>query len=42
MKKILLAASEGVPFIKTGALCRGERVSKYNRLMKIEANILKN
>jgi len=23
------------PFIKTGAPCRGERVAKYNRLLRI-------
>ena len=27
----------GTEFIKTGAPCRGERVSKYNRLLKIES-----
>jgi len=31
-----LAVGFGIPFIKTGSVCRGERVSKYNRLMKIE------
>lgn len=36
-----LAVGFGIPFIKTGALCRGERVAKYNRLMKIESLILK-
>ncbi len=29
-------------FIKTGSLSRGERISKYNRLMKIELNLSKN
>lgn len=28
--------------IKSGAPCRGERVAKYNRLMDIEAELLKN
>lgn len=31
-----LAVGFGIPFIKTGSVCRGERVAKYNRLMKIE------
>ena len=31
-----LAVGFGIPFIKTGSVCRGERVSKYNRLTKIE------
>ena len=31
-----LAVGFGIPFIKTGSVCRGERISKYNRLMKIE------
>lgn len=31
-----LAVATGSPFIKAGAPCRGERVEKYNRLMKIE------
>lgn len=30
------AVGFGIPFIKTGSVCRGERISKYNRLMKIE------
>ncbi len=31
-----LAVGFGIPFIKTGSICRGERICKYNRLMKIE------
>ncbi len=31
-----LAVGFGIPFIKTGSICRGERIAKYNRLMKIE------
>ncbi len=31
-----LAVGFGSPFIKTGSVSRGERISKYNRLMKIE------
>ncbi len=27
------------PFIKSGAPCRGERVAKYNRLLRIEASL---
>jgi enolase len=30
------AVGFGIPFIKTGSVCRGERIAKYNRLMKIE------
>ena len=26
-------------FIKTGSLCRSERVSKYNRLLRIEEDL---
>ena len=32
-----IAVALGAPFIKTGAPCRGERVAKYNRLLRIEA-----
>jgi enolase len=28
-------------FIKTGSICRGERIAKYNRLMEIENNLTK-
>ncbi len=31
-----LAVATSAPYIKAGAPCRGERVVKYNRLMKIE------
>jgi len=31
-----LAVAIGAQFIKTGATARGERVSKYNRLLAIE------
>lgn len=31
-----LTVATGADFIKSGAPCRGERVSKYNRLMEIE------
>ena len=34
-----LAVATGAQFIKAGAPCRGERVEKYNRLMKIEASL---
>lgn len=34
-----LAVGFGIPFIKTGSVCRGERIAKYNRLMKIEDNL---
>ena len=36
-----LAVGLCLPFIKTGSVSRGERVSKYNRLMLIESNIEK-
>ena len=36
-----LAVGFGIPFIKTGSVCRGERIAKYNRLMKIEENLNK-
>lgn len=29
-----------IPFIKTGSMSRGERIAKYNRLMKIEKDLL--
>ena len=31
-----IAVAVNSPFIKTGAPCRGERVAKYNRLLRIE------
>lgn len=34
-----LAVGLKIPYIKTGSMCRGERICKYNRLMKIEKNI---
>ncbi len=33
------AAAVNAEFIKTGSLCRSERVEKYNRLMKIEMEV---
>ncbi len=32
-----IAVAVNAPFIKTGAPCRGERVAKYNRLLRIES-----
>lgn len=32
-----LAVGFNAPFMKTGAPCRGERIAKYNRLLRIEA-----
>lgn len=34
-----LAVGLKIPYIKTGSVSRGERIAKYNRLMKIEDNI---
>ena len=34
-----LAVATGAGQIKTGAPCRGERVAKYNRLLRIEADL---
>jgi len=34
-----LAVGTGADFIKTGSLCRGERICKYNRLLEIEREI---
>ncbi len=34
-----LAVAAGIDFIKSGSLSRGERVCKYNRLLKIEKEI---
>ena len=34
-----IAVAFGADFIKSGAPCRGERTSKYNRLMKIESEL---
>lgn len=35
------AVGLNLPFIKTGSLSRGERIAKYNRLMKIEERLNK-
>jgi len=35
-----LAVAVNVEFLKTGSLCRSERVEKYNRVMKIESEVL--
>ena len=35
-----LAVALGAEFIKSGAPCRGERLAKYNRLLRIEEQIL--
>lgn len=37
-----LAVGFGLSFIKTGSLARGERISKYNRLMEIESKLIGN
>uniref|UniRef100_A0A8B9QEN3 Enolase 4 n=1 Tax=Apteryx owenii TaxID=8824 RepID=A0A8B9QEN3_APTOW len=37
-----LAVGLGAKFIKLGGLCRGERVTKYNRLLAIEEELAKN
>ena len=34
------AVGLNIPFIKTGSLSRGERIEKYNRLMKIEEDLI--
>lgn len=34
-----IAVAVNAPFIKSGAPCRGERVAKYNRLLRIEASM---
>ena len=34
-----IAVGLNAPFIKTGAPCRGERVAKYNRLLRIESSL---
>ena len=36
-----LAVGMSIPFIKTGSMCRGERIAKYNRLLRIEEQIKK-
>ncbi len=35
-----LAVSTSAAYIKTGSLCRSERIAKYNRLLQIEEEIL--
>jgi enolase len=35
-----LACGLNIPFIKTGAVARGERIAKYNRILKIEENLI--
>ena len=37
-----IAVATGAPFIKAGAPCRGERIAKYNRLLRIEASLSDN
>lgn len=37
-----LAVGVRAPYIKTGAPARGERVAKYNRLLRIEEELLRN
>ena len=34
-----LAVGLNLDFIKTGSLCRGERIAKYNELLRIEERI---
>jgi enolase len=34
-----LAVASGVGQIKTGSLCRSDRVAKYNRLLRIEEEL---
>ncbi|HOZ88705.1 MAG TPA: phosphopyruvate hydratase [Bacilli bacterium] len=36
-----LAVGFNIPYIKTGSLSRGERISKYNRLLRIEEKLTK-
>lgn len=36
-----LAVGMSIPFIKTGSMSRGERIAKYNRLMRIEERLNK-
>ncbi|MDD5836021.1 MAG: phosphopyruvate hydratase [bacterium] len=37
-----LAVGLDIPYIKTGSLSRGERIAKYNRLLRIEEKLLEN
>lgn len=34
-----LAVGMSIPFIKTGSICRGERICKYNELLRIEEKL---
>ena len=34
-----IAVATNAPFIKAGAPCRGERIAKYNRLLRIESSL---
>ena len=34
-----LAVGMAIPFIKTGSMCRGDRIAKYNRLLRIEEKL---
>ena len=36
-----LAVGMAIPFIKAGSMCRGERIAKYNRLLRIEEKLKK-
>ena len=36
-----LAVGLNIPYIKTGSLSRGERIAKYNRLLRIEEKLTK-
>ena len=36
-----LAVGLAIPFIKTGSMCRGERIAKYNQLIRIEEKLNK-
>ena len=36
-----LAVGLAIPYIKTGSMCRGERINKYNQLIRIEESLKK-
>ena len=36
-----LSVGLAIPFIKTGSMCRGERIAKYNQLIRIEEKLNK-
>ncbi len=36
-----LAVGLNIPYIKTGSVCRGERIAKYNQLLRIEEELIK-